>query len=114
MTGNRPAAARAATRPEVESETGTETLLAPTWKVVLLDDDEHTYDYVVEMLMDCCSLSRESAFRCAVEVDLTGRTTVFYGPLEECRRRRDRVHGYGADPRLARSRGSMKAEIQER
>jgi len=97
-----------------QPETETDTALAPLSKVVLFDDDEHTYDYVVELLVDCCSLSRESAFRCAVEVDLSGRTTVFYGTREECRRRCDRILAYGADPRLPRSRGSMKAEVQER
>lgn len=101
-------------RSEVETETDTESELAPLCKVVLFDDDEHTYDYVVEMLVECCSLSSESAFRCAVEVDLSGRTTVFFGTRDECRRRRDRIHAFGADPRLPRSRGSMKAEVQDR
>ena len=99
---------------QVETADETETQLSPLFKVVLFDDDEHTYDYVVEMLVDCCSLSKESAFRCAVEVDLSGRTTVFYGTVSECRRRCDRIHAYGADPRLPRSRGSMRAEVQER
>ena len=101
-----------------ESEFGVQTLeateLAPQWKVVLLDDDDHTYDYVVEMLMHCCGLSKESAFRCAVEVDLSGETTVFYGTHEECKRRQGKVHSYGADPRLLRSRGSMQADIRGR
>lgn len=104
--------AQPATTPEVETEG--QTQLARQSKVVLFDDDEHTYDYVVEMLVACCALSRESAFRCAVEVDLCGRTTVFYGTASECRLRRDRIHDYGADPRLPRSRGSMKAEVQSR
>lgn len=99
---------------EAETDTQEKTLLLRQSKVVLFDDDEHTYDYVVEMLVHCCSLSRESAFRCAVEVDLCGRTTVFYGTGEECRKRRDRIHAFGADPRLPRSRGSMKAEVQVR
>jgi ATP-dependent Clp protease adaptor protein ClpS len=107
---------QASSRSDVETETETETKteLAPVCKVVLFDDDEHTYDYVVEMLVECCLLSGESAFRCAVEVDLSGRTTVFYGTRDECRRRCDRIHAYGADPRLPRSRGSMKAEVQDR
>ena len=29
------------------------------WKVVLWDDDFHTYDYVIEMLMDICQMSME-------------------------------------------------------
>lgn len=101
-----------------ESEFGVQTMeateLAPQWKVVLLDDDDHTYDYVVEMLMHCCSLSKESAFRCAVEVDLSGETTVFYGTRTECQRRQSKIHAFGADPRLLRSRGSMSAEIRSR
>lgn len=105
---------KASGRSDVETETDTMSELAPLCKVVLFDDDEHTYDYVVEMLVECCSLSAESAFRCAVEVDLSGRTTVFYGTRDECRRRCDRIHAYGADPRLPRSRGSMKAEVQDR
>ncbi|MBK8802515.1 MAG: ATP-dependent Clp protease adaptor ClpS [Fibrobacteres bacterium] len=99
---------------ETSTETATDSELCPLFKVVLLDDDEHTYDYVVEMLCATCNLSRESAFRCAVEVDLIGKTTVFYGTLEQCKNRAARILAYGADPRLPRSRGSMKAEVHER
>lgn len=102
------------TQTEQETETGGKTAFSPLFKVILFDDDEHTYDYVVEMLVHCCGLSRESAFRCAVEVDLCGKTTVFYGPQDSCRDRRDRIHAYGADHRLPRSKGSMKAEVQAR
>lgn len=102
------------TSPETTVENESLTELAPVFKVVLFDDDEHTYDYVVELLVDCCSLSRESAFRCAVEVDVQGKTTVFFGTRDECRRRCERILAYGADPRLQRSKGSMKAEVQSR
>ncbi len=45
------------TSPESEGETGTETLAKPAlnWKVVLFNDEEHTYDYVVEMLTSAAS-----------------------------------------------------------
>jgi ATP-dependent Clp protease adaptor protein ClpS len=102
------------TQTEKETETGSQTAFSPLFKVILFDDDEHTYDYVVEMLVHCCSLSKESAFRCAVEVDLCGKTTVFYGPKDACRNRCDKIHAYGADHRLPRSKGSMKAEVQAR
>ena len=99
---------------ENETETGSQPAFAPLFKVVLFDDNEHTYDDVVEMLVDCCGLSRESAFRCAVEVDLAGKTTVFYGPLEACRKCCEKIHAYGADPRLPRSSGSMNAQVMTR
>ena len=49
-----------------------------------------------------------------MEVDLSGETTVFYGTHDECKRRQGKIHGYGADPRLLRSRGSMQADIRGR
>lgn len=97
---------------EGDAETGTLTRAAATFKVVLFNDEEHTYDYVVEMLTQVCDLSRENAFRCAVEVDLTGRTVVRYGSRPECDATCSRILSYGPDHRLPQSMGSMKAEIQ--
>ena len=47
--------------PETGTRKGEE--LTPLYHVVLLDDDEHTYDYVVEMLTKIFCLSSEAAFR---------------------------------------------------
>ena len=46
------------------------------WNVVLLNDDDHTYDYVIEMLMRLFLKTADEAYRNAVEVDSTGRTIV--------------------------------------
>jgi len=67
------------------TESGTLTEVRLSSKVVLFDDEEHSYDYVVEMLTHCCEMSREAAFRCAFEVDMTGRTIVFHGDFDECK-----------------------------
>ena len=82
------------------------------WKVVLFNDEEHTYDYVVEMLTKVSGLSRENAFRCAVEVDTAGRTAVFYGTRPDCEAVRAKILGYGPDHRLPHSMTSMAAETQ--
>ena len=82
------------------------------YHVVLLDDDEHTYDYVVEMLGALFFLALEAAYQHAVEVDTTGRTIVITGELPQAEFARDQIHGYGADPRMAKSKGSMKAVVQ--
>ncbi|HYE06628.1 MAG TPA: ATP-dependent Clp protease adaptor ClpS, partial [Planctomycetota bacterium] len=68
------AAMPAETAPQVE--TVEKTHLAPRWHVVLLNDDDHTYDYVIEMLMQLFGHSLETAYRMAVEVDRTGRVVV--------------------------------------
>src|SRR5579884_2765104 len=84
----------------------------PLFHVVLLDDDDHTYDYVIEMLQRLFIMSREAAFDHAREVDEAGRTIVITCELPEAEFGRDQIHAYGADPRLPRSRGSMSAVIE--
>jgi ATP-dependent Clp protease adaptor protein ClpS len=77
--------------------------------VILLDDDEHTYDYVIEMLQKLFLLPYDAAFQHAVEVDTTGRTVVITCERPEAEFARDQIHAYGADPRMPKSKGSMSA-----
>lgn len=116
MSRNPLEAPNAETEAEVEAgaetETGTESRTVRACKVILFNDEDHTYDYVVEMLAHACGLSREKAFRCAVEVDLTGRTIVFYGTRPACAGVVSKIHAYGPDHRLPQSMTSMNAELQ--
>jgi ATP-dependent Clp protease adaptor protein ClpS len=80
--------------------------------VVLLDDDEHTYEYVVEMLEKLFFLGVEAALRHAVEVDMTGRTVVITCERAEAEFGRDQIHAFGADPRMPESKGSMSAVVE--
>jgi ATP-dependent Clp protease adaptor protein ClpS len=100
--------------PTITPQTGTSETerLLPLYHVVLLDDDEHTYDYVVEMLGALFFLPLETAYQHAVEVDTQGRTIVITCELPQAEFARDQIHGYGADPRMATSKGSMKAVVQ--
>jgi ATP-dependent Clp protease adaptor protein ClpS len=84
----------------------------PLWNVVLLNDDDHTYDYVIEMLMRLFLKSADEAYRNAVEVDTLGRTIVMTCEHEAAEFARDQIHGFGADWRLPRSKGSMSALIE--
>jgi ATP-dependent Clp protease adaptor protein ClpS len=89
-----------------------EDQITPLYHVVLLDDDQHTYDYVIEMLAKFFCLSVEAAYRHAVEVDATGRTIVITCELPQAEFGRDQIHAYGADPRMAISKGSMRAVVE--
>ena len=95
-----------------EIETTQREQLTPLFHVVLLDDDDHTYDYVIEMLGAIFLLPTEVAFRHAEEVDTTGRTIVMTCEREQAEFGRDQIHAYGADPRMPRSKGSMKAIVE--
>ncbi|MBF0430155.1 MAG: ATP-dependent Clp protease adaptor ClpS [Fibrobacteria bacterium] len=95
-----------------DAETGTSTKTQASFRVVLFNDESHTYDYVVELLTQCCELSKDAAFRCAVEVDVSGRTIVYYGTNQACNDVCAKILSYGADHRLPHSTGSMQAEVQ--
>ena len=94
------------------AETVERKQLVPLYHVVLLNDDEHTYDYVIEMLQTLFCFTTAEAFQHAVEVDTTGRTVVITCELPAAEFARDQIHGYGADSRIPRSKGSMSAVIE--
>ena len=102
------------TVPTTTPETGTfeGERLAPLYNVVLLDDDQHTYDYVVEMLAKIFGFSETRAFSHAVEVDTNGTTILITCELEKAEHKRDLIHSYGPDWRLPRSLGSMAAVVE--
>ncbi len=84
----------------------------PLYRVVLLDDDDHTYDYVIEMLQKIFVFTLAEAFQHAQEVDLRGRTVLITCELKEAEFARDQVQMYGPDWRLPQSKGSMAALVE--
>src|SRR5499427_2898708 len=96
--------------PGTEIVTGGKTV--PLYRVVLLDDDDHTYDYVIEMLQKIFIFPLEQAYRHAEEVDTCGRTVLITCELPEAEFARDQIRSYGPDWRLARSKTSMAAVVE--
>jgi ATP-dependent Clp protease adaptor protein ClpS len=96
--------------PEVEEDTRDK--VQPLYHVILLNDEDHTYDYVVEMLVKIFGMTESKAFGHAVEVDTAGTTIVLTCELEKAELKRDQIHAYGADWRLPRSLGSMAAIVE--
>jgi ATP-dependent Clp protease adaptor protein ClpS len=102
---------RAATvEPEIEDDTSNQ--LQPLYHVILLNDDDHTYDYVIEMLAKIFGFSESRALSHAVEVDTNGTTILLTCELEKAEHKRDLIHSYGPDWRLPRSLGSMAAIVE--
>src|SRR5258705_3083712 len=94
------------------TEVTEESRTVPLYRVVLLDDDDHTYDYVIEMLQKIFIFSLDQAYRHAEEVDRAGRTVLITCELKEAEWSRDQIHAYGPDWRLPRSQGSMSAVVE--
>lgn len=85
----------------------------PLYHLVLLDDDDHTYAYVIELLGRVFGYDREKAYALACIVDGEGRVTVETASHEQVTRHQAQIHAFGADPRIPRCKGSMSAIVEE-
>jgi len=92
--------------------TGEKPRHQPRYHVVLWNDDDHTYDYVIAMLRRLFGHTAETAFKMAAEVDTRGRVIVLTTTKEHAELKRDQIHAFGADRLIARSTGSMWASIE--
>ena len=84
----------------------------PPYNVILRDDNDHTYEYVVEMLRKVFGHPEATAYLMAAEVDGTGRVIVWTGSLEVAELKQEQVHSFGADPRIPHCKGSMSADVE--
>lgn len=84
----------------------------PRYNVILLDDDDHSYEYVIHMMQDLFGHSMERGYELAVEVDTSGRAICLTTTMEHAELKRDQIHAYGKDDLIARCKGSMSATIE--
>jgi len=97
-------------RPEERTKRKTEGL--PPYNVVLLDDDDHSYEYVIFMLKTIFGHPPEKGYELAREVDATGRVVVATTNLEQAELKRDQILAFGPDPLIPRCKGSMSAVVE--
>ncbi|MDA0256928.1 MAG: ATP-dependent Clp protease adaptor ClpS, partial [Chloroflexi bacterium] len=90
----------------------TDERLDGLYHLLLLDDDHHSYDYVVEMLGKVLGYAPEKAFALARIVDTEGRVIIETASHDHVTRHQRWIHSYGADPRIPTSLGSMSAVVE--
>ena len=84
----------------------------PRYNVILWNDDDHTYEYVIRMLGDLFAYPLEKGFQMAKEVDTSGRVIVLTTTREHAELKCDQIHAYGKDMLIANCKGSMSASIE--
>ena len=100
------------TTPEVETEEQREVKKQPPYHVILHNDDDHSYDYVIRMLKELFAYPEEKGYLMAKEVDTKGKVIVCTTSLERAELKRDQIHAFGPDPLIDRCQGSMTATIE--
>jgi ATP-dependent Clp protease adaptor protein ClpS len=101
------------TLPDVREKEETKVKRQPPYNVILLNDDDHTFEYVITMMQVLFGYPRERGQQIADEVDKTGRCIVLTTTLEHAELKQDQIHAFGPDPLSSREcKGSMTAVIE--
>ncbi len=97
----------------IEPELINETKILPPYNVILINDEYHTYEYVIGMMQTLFGYPREKGYKLALEVDKSGRAIVLTTSKEHAELKRDQIHSFGADHLSSKKcEGSMTAVIE--
>jgi len=84
----------------------------PRYNVVLWDDDDHSYEYVIMMMRKLFGQTIEGGFKIAEQVDRGGKAICLTTTREHAELKREQIHSFGRDHLIERCQGSMSATIE--
>src|SRR5882757_6249845 len=100
------------TAPKSRTTTTTKTQRQPPYNVIILNDEEHTFDYVIELLTKLFRHPLPTAEALTWQIHNSGRAIVYTTHKEKAELKRDQVLSYGADPRMSISKGPLGCYIE--
>jgi len=103
---------RTRARPRDRAQTETNTKHLPPYNVIILNDEEHTFDYVIELLTKLFTHPLTTAQEMTWRIHTTGRAVVYTTHKEKAELKRDQVLAYGPDPRMSKSKGPLGCYIE--
>ena len=103
---------RVAEAPESEVDERTKTRRQPPYHVILLNDEEHSFEYVIELIMKLFGHAKPVAEALTWKIHNTGRAIVLTTHRELAELKREQVLSYGADPRMSISKGPIGCVIE--
>jgi ATP-dependent Clp protease adaptor protein ClpS len=75
----------------------TRTRFLPPYAVVVLNDDYHTFEYVIECLAKVFGYSQEKSYTLAKEIHMHGRGIVWSGSKEVAELKKEQIESMGPD-----------------
>src|ERR1700685_9372 len=95
-----------------EEKTEEKVKRQPPYHVILLNDDDHTFEYVIHMLQSLFGHPPETGYQMAVEVHTQGRVIVDTTSRERAELKQHQIHPSAPAALLPRCQGSMSAVIE--
>lgn len=85
------------TRSKTRTDKRTKRKKQPPYAVIVHNDEEHTWAYVIEVLQRVCGHNEEKAILLTSKVHHEGRAVVWSGAMEVAELKRDQIRGFGPD-----------------
>ncbi len=100
------------TTPKHKTDRSTKTRRQPPYNVIILNDEEHTFEYVIELLVKLFGHSLTLAETLTWRIHNTGRAIVLTTHKELAELKCEQVLSYGPDPRMSISKGPIGCYIE--
>lgn len=100
------------TTPKSKTNLETQARRQPPYHVVILNDEEHTFDYVIELLTKLFAHPLATAEELTLRIHHTGRAIVLTTHREKAELKREQVLAYGPDPRMSISKGPLGCYVE--
>ena len=100
------------TQPKSKAQASTSSRKLPPYNVIVLNDEEHTFEYVIELLTKLFAHSLSAAENLTWKIHNAGRAIVYTTHKEKAELKRDQVLGFGPDPRMSVSKGPLGCYIE--
>ena len=85
----------------------------PRFRIILWNDDDHSFQYVVNMMHRVFGYDKARGMIIACGVHTCGKTQVAILPLELAELKREQIRNFGPDPLIPGSVSSMYATLEE-
>lgn len=99
-------------RPKSKAATSTSSKQLPPYNVIVLNDEEHTFEYVIELLAKVFGHAASTAEDLTWKIHNQGRAVVYTTHKEKAELKRDQILAYGPDPRMSISKGPLSCYIE--
>ena len=99
-------------RPKKDKKNDSKTKRLPPYNVILLNDDDHTVEYVVALCQKVFGYPIKKGLQIADEVHFTKRCILWTGSLELAELKQEQIHSLGKDELVTRCQGSMSAILE--
>jgi ATP-dependent Clp protease adaptor protein ClpS len=100
--------------PVVENETSTDqkTDFLKQWHVVLLNTDDHTFEFVVTLIMTVFNKDADEAYAHTIQIHKEGRSILATTHRERAELYKEQVHAFGADEMMKKNPRPLPCELE--